>query len=186
MACPMLSMRSPPSHRIQPRLNPGGAMQWCKIQHPGSRIQDPKSASRLLQLPAVICLFMILPRIAGVVAFSNQIWANNQLVKWILHIITMMSCQWNVCLDFQTKHTTEQGTQNLPTRSQPLKVCDTWSGHSTMQVQAALYHKQYHSHIKRWLWSGYLGQKVVCDNDSGVFYNSPLVHLNLKISPEKN
>jgi hypothetical protein len=28
MACPMLSMRSPPSHRLQPRLNPGGAIQW--------------------------------------------------------------------------------------------------------------------------------------------------------------
>jgi hypothetical protein len=35
----MFSMRSPPSHRLQPRLNPGGA------------IQDPKSASRLFQLP---------------------------------------------------------------------------------------------------------------------------------------
>jgi hypothetical protein len=38
MACPMLSMTSPPNHRLQPRLNPGGAIQWCKIQHPGSKI----------------------------------------------------------------------------------------------------------------------------------------------------
>jgi hypothetical protein len=36
-ACPMLSMCmwSTPHHRLQPRFNPGGAIQWCKIQHPG-------------------------------------------------------------------------------------------------------------------------------------------------------
>jgi hypothetical protein len=44
MACPMLSMRSPPSHRQQPRLNPGGAIQWCKIQRAASRIQNRRPA----------------------------------------------------------------------------------------------------------------------------------------------